>query len=381
MSARVKHGNFRRSCRRCDWSGTYTTAGRGDYAKRKHSCEKNLQLAARHARGDARRVEWSKLDRSPKPCLHKIAEHQHGNYSCYTLDACRCQPCTDAASAYERQRVRNNAYGRGRFVDAEPARQHVLGLMAAGMGMKRMVALGHTSHGQLWKLLYGKKRSDGTQIPSPRITRDVEKRLLAIELDLADAQIVDGTDTARRLQALVANGWSISKLGRRIGMKYPGNLTPIVHGQRPVLKHTALAVYDMYVELLDLAPPEDNHRDRIAASRSRNMAVRNGWKPPLRIHGRPLLGRAIPESAVPHGRMPRSANLRAEIAEPVPWIAHVDHAAIERRLAGDRVRLTAVEAAEVVRRWAASGRSLNECERVTGIKPDRHPRPAEQVAS
>ena len=54
---------------------------------------------------------------------------------------------------------------------------------------------------------------------------------------------------------------------------------------------------------------------------------------------------------------------------------HLDEAAIYRRTHGDKkVRLTKAEAAELVRRWANSGRSLQECERITGLKPDRYHR-------
>lgn len=45
MSARVKRGAFRRTCRTCGWTGVYSTATRGDYAKRRHSCEKHLRDA------------------------------------------------------------------------------------------------------------------------------------------------------------------------------------------------------------------------------------------------------------------------------------------------------------------------------------------------
>jgi hypothetical protein len=51
----------------------------------------------------------------------------------------------------------------------------------------------------------------------------------------------------------------------------------------------------------------------------------------------------------------------------------VDDVAIDRVIAGDRsVRLTKPERVELVRRWTASGRSLNEMERITGINSHRY---------
>ena len=233
-----------RWCRTCGWKGTYDSAKRGDYAKRKHSCER---WAAKFA-GQQRRVErMAAVDRNPKPCLHKIANHQHGTHACYKLDNCRCWPCAAAETRYEQQRVRNNAYGRSNYVDAEPARQHIRALMARGMGLKRVVAVSDISQGALWKLVYGKRQADGTQRPSKRITRDLERRILAIQLDLADGAKVDGQQTARRLQALIASGWSGSKLASRLDI-LPTNLTPLLHGRRAVLVSTAKAVHALYAE-------------------------------------------------------------------------------------------------------------------------------------
>lgn len=51
----------------------------------------------------------------------------------------------------------------------------------------------------------------------------------------------------------------------------------------------------------------------------------------------------------------------------------IDLVAVERRMAGERsVHLTTAERFEIVRRWVASGRSRNECKRVTGLRPDRY---------
>lgn len=109
-------------------------------------------------------------DRTPKPCLHKIANHQHGTYACYVLDRCRCRPCADAHAAYNRERVRQQAYGRwDNYVDAEPARRHVRLLMAQGMGLKRIVAVSGVPSGSIWKLLYGKRQPDGTRTPSKQL--------------------------------------------------------------------------------------------------------------------------------------------------------------------------------------------------------------------
>ncbi|WP_134740022.1 hypothetical protein [Nocardioides sp. 503] len=371
MTRSVKRGAYRRTCRTCSWTGTYDTAAKASHAKRRHSCSRWLAKAAAAERGQAR---LAAVDRTPKPCLHKQANHQHGTYACYTLDACRCEPCCVAVSVYETERVRQHAYGRWNgLVDAEPARIHVRRLMAAGMGLKRICAVADLSSGVIWKLLYGCPRVDGTRRPpQKRLRPATADRILAVELDLADGAKVATTDTARRLQALVALGWSMSKLGTRLGWT-PGNFNPVVNGtQREVTVRTAKAVHSLYLALVDQAPPEDEWRDRIAASRARNLASARGWAKPLRINGRIHIGSALP--------LPDDA---LEVVDTSADADDYDEAAVLRRLSGDRTApLTKDDRVEIVRRARADGWSLLDIQDRAGItKPERYLGLAQQEAS
>jgi transcriptional regulator with XRE-family HTH domain len=359
---------YRRSCRACGWSGgPYSSAAMADSKKKMHSCRRHTDAAAARARGEARRAA---VDKTPKPCLHKIAAHVHGTHACYVLDACRCVRCTNANRLYEQERARLHAYGRwDHYVDAEPARQHVRALMAAGMGMKRIVATGAISQGGIWKLLYGKRKADGTRVPSIRVAKATAERLLAVELDLADGAKVDGADTSRRLQALVACGWSQAGLAERIGVDQ-SNFTPLVHGRRDVTVATAKAVHALYVELVEMAPPTRTVADRGSVSRSMNHAARMGWAPPLRINGKAFVGPPLPTPA-------HEDNLD-ELES-----AGYDEAAVLRRLAGDRnLRVTRAERIEIVRRARALGWSYLDIEARTGInKPERYIVDLQVVAS
>lgn len=343
---------FVSSCE-CGFSGRYSSQAKADYALRRHSCER-WQRRAEAARKAAARE--AAVDRTPKPCLHKEADHQHGTHACYALDRCRCRPCSDANAAYESTRIRLKAYGRWNgLVDAEPARAHVLELMAQGMGIKRVVKVSGVPQGVLWKLLYG--RHGGT--PSRRIKPATEARLLAVRLDLADGAKIANVGTARRLQALVALGWSQSKLARRLEVEAT-NFGRLIHARQQTTVGTARAVRELYDELSMQLPPETDHRDKIAAARSRNYAKAHGWLPPLAWDDELLDDPDyFPE---PGGRERGLAH-----------VEELDEAAIyRRRMHGDRsVRLSKADAAELVRRWAASGRPLAECERITGIKTDR----------
>lgn len=339
-------------CTDCPFTGKYRTRGLADFAYSRHSCERYLRRLAESTQYVER---MNAIDRTPKPCLHKVANHQHGTYACYVLDRCRCLPCATANNTYEVQRVRQQAYGRWNgLADAEPARQHVRSLMAQGMGLKRIGAVSGVAHGVLWKLLYGKPKADGSCMPSRRITPRVEQRLLATRLDLADGAVIDSTGAVRRIQALVALGWSQSKIAARVGI-LRSNFTDLAQGRTGISVAREKAVRELYAEWSMTLPPQEEWRDKIAANRSRNYAAAHGWQPPLAWDDETI----DDPSAVPY------------VTTGEDLVA-VDHAAVERRMAGDKaVALTKPERAELVRRMLAQGVTWKDIERRTGINVRR----------
>ena len=375
MTRPAERGTHRRSCRTCGWSGTYDTAARGDYAKRRHSCERHLRLAARKANGEAIRARHALIDRTPKPCLHQETTHVHGTYACWTLDKCRCWDCTAAQRAYEQQRVRNNAYGRSNYIDAQPTRDHVKYLMDHGMGLKRIAKAAGVGSGTLSKLIYGVYRATGTgggrngvgelvRGPSRRALRTTAEKILTVELDLADGARVDATGTTRRIRALVALGWSQSKLAALLDITRSN--FHLASGTHPtVLASTARRVAEVYDELSMTLPPQESGHDRAAAVRARAYAKRRGWLPPL---------------ALDDDRLDDPTYKAGSLISDTTTNG-LDETAIYRRTHGDKtVRLTKGEAAELVRRWTNSGRSLAECQRVTGLNPHRFLRDQQEAS-
>lgn len=274
-------------CDDCGYTTRPSTPASAAYAIRKHSCERKRALAERSARVEQRRAASGPV----RDCAHPRANHQHGTNAAYKLDRCRCRPCRDASAAYERNRTRQTIYGRWEpFIDAAPTRAHIAALRAGGLGLKRISALAGVSHSTVGKLVYGHTRDDGShRIPSERIRRDTAERVLAVRADLdnlGSRRPVDGTGTRLRLRALVARGWSMSRLARELGGSWatsPGNLCVVVTGDEAVGAGTAVAVRDLYERLWNAAPPEHDQRTRIAASRARNYAALRGWLPPLAL--------------------------------------------------------------------------------------------------
>lgn len=357
---------FTRWCRTCGWKGSYDTAGRADYAKRKHSCEKQLRKNASRERAASREAT---VDRTPKPCLHKIADHQHGTRAAYVLDRCRCLPCAKANAQAETDRERQKAYGRyDKFVDATPVRAHIIALGEEGMGLKRVARAAGVSNGSLSKLMWGvyaprtgpsrgcAGAGDLIRGPSKRVLRTTAEKVLGVQLELADGAKVDATGTTRRIRALVALGWSQSKLAARLGIQRSN--FHLGSGTRPQVRTiTAKAVAELYDELSMTIPPAETHRDKISVTRARRYAKDRGWLPPLALDDELLDDPTY-----------KPGSLLPDVDD-----TGLDEAAIYRRTHGDRsVRLTKDEKAELVRRWTEAGRSLAELERVTGLNSHRY---------
>lgn len=264
------------------------------------------------------------------------SERPHGRAR-YVLDGCPCEICKAANTAYEAARTRKIAYGQWQpYVDATPIRAHVQQLQAAGLGYKRIARLAGVTPSTLGKLLYG--IPDRDQPPSAKVRPSTAEKLFAVVATpdvLGSKAVVDATGTRRRLQALVAIGWSMAELGRRLNMS-ASNFASFIAAEH-IIARNACRVRDLYEQMWDQAPPEDNPRQRNTASRARNHARNAGWPPPMAWDDDTI---DLPESAV----------------DQVETVVDIDPLVVERCLAGQRPRrMTSAERREVARRAAADG--------------------------
>lgn len=183
------------------------------------------------------------------------------------------------------------------------------------------------------------------------------KRRARMYLLRTDSLEVPAIGTLRRLQALAAIGHRLQDLDREMGLArgcsswFLRNTRDVVH------RKTADRVAELY-ERLSMTVP-----DYPLAERARKTAAKKGWAPPLAWDNiddpneRPKFG-------IDKGRK-----------------SYIDHAAVERRLSGDRsVRLTPEEAGEVCRRAYRAGRSTNWIEEMTGLKAERYFKVGEDAA-
>lgn len=246
-------------------------------AMARHSCERQFKLKQRAARLEAKQNhEGVKRD-----CTCKRARHVHGTPIAYKVDKCRCRPCTDANTAEHQAYNKAVAFGRydsGR-VDAAPAREHVRALMAAGISWKQVARKAGLSYSTVCALLYG--RYERGHAPYGRVAQKTAEKILAIQPSLENMSpgaLTDATGTRRRLQALVAIGWSQNLLASSLDIQR-GNFTLLTTDR--VTAKKALQVKELYDQLWDTPPVEHDRWARQSASRARNYAKCHGWVPPM----------------------------------------------------------------------------------------------------
>jgi hypothetical protein len=278
-----------------------------------------------------------------RDCAHG-GRHKHGTAVAYRADRCRCPECRDGDRLATKRRELANLRGATPMVPAARALAHIERLQAAGMGRARIAQAAGVAHCTVERLF---TPHQGTP-PRTTIRRDTETRILAVGLDINPARIVDGTGTRRRIQALVACGWTLRAIGERLG--YTGTRAPQVRVHQmltsDVWKRTAdrvAAVYDtMWLE----QPPRGP-----SAARARALAARRGWVGPLSWDD--------------------IDNPDASPLVDAPDSGELDEIAVERFMAGtlrDRVGVHASpERAEAVRRLAAYGMTDHEIGQRVGM--------------
>ena len=266
-----------------------------------------------------------------KPCLHTRTHHDHGTRNAYTLDGCRCPACGLARSLYQEHLHHRRMNGQSDYVDAAPARARLAELRAAGIGTRRISAVTGVSRSALRELAGG---------AFSRVHRSTAQRIMQAALTPAEHALVPAVGAARRVRALIAVGWSVSRVAAAAGVDRQA-LDPMLDDDaRQILAATAQAIAVAYDRLWDAAPPHATTPERQGASRARRRAARAGWVPPAAWDDDdiddPGAKPAIVDTSAPHG---------------------VDDVAVARAMSGESVHLTRAERWVAVERLAALGKS------------------------
>lgn len=262
--------------------------------------------------------------------------HTHANATtCYIQHQCRCEPCCRHNRERETHRKKQIAYGRydSGLVAADPVRDHVMRLSEYGIGYKRVAELAGVHTTIVRTLIWGREDPARKGEMQKRMKRENAERILSVQpsiKNLGARQSVPARSTHRRIQALVARGWSISKVARELG--WSGENFHSMMQREKVGAATHRAVAELYERLWDVEPPRETHRDKIAYSRALNFAAKRRWLPPLAWD-----------------------DIDLDEEPPAPDLeCGVDEMAVELAISGDHVRLTPDERREAVRRLHAS---------------------------
>lgn len=278
-----------------------------------------------------------------------------GTRSRYNQKDCRCEDCTEAQRVYHADRRRQVAYGRWNpWVDAGPARKHLQELQAAGLGRRRISELSGLDQSTIRRIQQGRAQ----------IRHATAERILAVSATieaLAGTALVDATGSHRRLQALVAVGWSQRRLAARLGIS-PANFGTMMRRPR-VLASRARAIRALYEELWDTVPECRSTQEQMAVVRAREFAAARGWVRPMAWNDEDIDN---PEAA------PALDDT----------VCGVDEVAIKRALEGDKsVSLTKDERAEAVRIGTAEHLSARDLGKLLGASTRTIVRKRKEVAA
>lgn len=203
----------------------------------------------------------------------------HGTRACYVKNKCRRPECREANRVQQKARRTAQLYGRyDAYVDAEPVRKHVEALSIAGVGRRRLAELSGVSQTAIQTLKNGTPSKRGG-IPPARIRRETAEALMVITgaAQVAPHALVNARGSHRRIQALVARGWSRTRLAGLLGVS---NLTAMLKTSS-LTQQKADQIAALYEKLWDKTPSFNSTHEAVGARRAMNFARRNRWAPPL----------------------------------------------------------------------------------------------------
>lgn len=190
---------------------------------------------------------------------------KHGTLTAYHKHGCRCDVCSAHAMRHMKRWRLDRSRGITRLVDAQPLRDHVAALKAAGMS-HRAIAL---SAG--WR----SRNALDAALSHTRVHHSTMARVLAVtpEMDTRGDAYVDATGARRRLQALAVNGWTTRQLGAKMGHADQSTALHIQSGRTVTIrKRTADKVAALFEELWDVPGP---------STQTARWAAKRGFAPAL----------------------------------------------------------------------------------------------------
>ncbi|MDH3037874.1 hypothetical protein [Streptomyces sp. TRM75561] len=247
----------------------------------------------------------------------------HRNLTCYTNYGCRLPECVDRYRDYNRNYARAMRNGQHRsLVDANPVRQHLQLLQQHGISLRRAAALAGVGACSLHPLFRRPVRHT--------VRPEIATAVLAIDPQQVTPSHIDATGTARRIQALVADGWPMAHLADHFGVyrSYVHALIQRSDNGQPILASTAGKVADAYEQLAEKRPARNGVNPRLV-KRARGLAASRRWPPTSYWADR------MDVIGDPHFQPEHGLTKREVIAREAHWL--MQHGGLDRAAAAARL--------------------------------------------
>lgn len=168
--------------------------------------------------------------------------------------------------------------------------------------------------------------------------------------------------TSRRLQALVAIGYTFGDLGTELGVCHDVPRTLATRQPGMIYTSTAVQVAKLFSRLAVTPPRPVTPLERRRVAYAKRVAERHGW----------VTAMAWDDIDNPES-LPHTIDSVDKTLTAADEHQDIDHVAVDRVLEGEKVPgLSRAERTEVVRRTLAAGGSLNSLRRLTGWKVERY---------
>jgi uncharacterized protein YerC len=202
--------------------------------------------------------------------------HKHGaTGTCYQKHRCRCADCRAHRAKQERDREARARNGElQEFVNAIITVPRIMQLMREDWTYADIEAVSGVSVPTISRIMRG---------VTVRVERETADALLGTHPKMRhrapEPRKTDATGTVRRIRALVAVGWTFWAISARAGhaKTWAYNITR----STVVTATTRDLIARLYDEMWNTLPPRDTAVEKQSYTRSRGIAVKNGWASPL----------------------------------------------------------------------------------------------------
>ena len=219
-------------------------------------------------------------ERTPQPCRHPIARHQHGTRAAYVAESAAARNAAQPTPSTSRD-------GSGPTPTAGGPRRSLMPNPSAGTSTpsgQRASAVAESQNSRMspqahWEGCFTAAPVAHRHPESARPPLNASWPSPSSPYRIRSRRPLDAVGTRRRIQSLAWVGWSIPQLAARAGVDKQSLHRALRHEQ--VTAATATAVRNLYDRLWNVTPTPPTGHAATAVTRTRNRARAQGWHPPM----------------------------------------------------------------------------------------------------